>query len=142
MRVLFDTNIVLDILLDRAPFADPASYLFSKVERAEITGFLCATTITIIHYLITKALNDKKAVEHIHSLLSLFEIASVNRIVIERALELKFTDFEDAVLLEAARHAGAQYIVTRDISDFAKSSIPVYTPMELVNMLQSLGGET
>ncbi len=52
MRVIFDTNIVLDLLLDRAPFADTATYLFSKVERAEITGFLCATTITTIHYLI------------------------------------------------------------------------------------------
>ena len=141
MKVLFDTNIVLDILLDRAPFADSASYLFSKVERAEITGFLCATTITTIHYLITKALNDKKAVEHIHSLLSLFEIAPVNRVVIGHALELKFTDFEDAVLHEAARHAGAQYIVTRDISGFAKSNIPAYTSMELVNMLESLRDE-
>jgi len=138
VKVLFDTNIVLDILLDRAPFADAASYLFSKVERTEISGFLCATTITTIHYLITKALNDKKAVEHIHSLLSLFEIAPVDRIVIKHALELKFTDFEDAVLHEAARHAGVQYIITRDISDFVKSTIPTYTPMEFANMLESL----
>jgi len=66
----------------------------------------------------------------------------VNRVVIEGALELKFTDYEDAVLHEAARHAGAQYIVTRDISGFVKSIIPVHTPIELVNMLESLGGET
>jgi len=138
VKVLFDTNVVLDLLLDREPFADFAAYLFAKVEQSEITGFLCATTITTIHYLLKKALHDEQAETHIQTLLALFEIAPVNRIVIEQALELKFSDFEDAVLNEAARHAGAAYIITRNNSDFKNATLPVYSPNEFINMITSL----
>ncbi len=138
MKILFDTNIILDVLLDREPFADKASYLLSKVERSEIIGFLCAITITTIHYLASKSLGPKEAIQHIRALLSLFEVAPVNRLVLENALNSKFSDFEDSVLHEAACHAGAEYIITRDISGFKKSRIPAYTPSEFINMLESI----
>jgi len=139
MKVLFDTNIILDVLLDRIPFSEHASYLMSKVERSEINGFLCATTVTTIHYLLSKYLDKEKAIDSINSIMALFEVASVNRLVIENALKSKFTDFEDSVLHESARHAGAEYIITRNIKDFKKSKIPAFTPTEFVSMLESLG---
>ena len=71
--------------------------------------------------------------------MALFEVASVNRLVIENALKTKFTDFEDSVLYESARHAGAEYIVTRNIKDFKKSKIPAFTPTEFLSMLEALG---
>ena len=138
MKVLFDTNIILDVLLDRKPFSEHASYLMSKVERSEINGFLCATTITTIHYLLSKYLDKEKAIDSINSIMALFEVASVNRLVIENALKSKFTDFEDAVLHGSARHAGAEYIITRNINDFKITKIPVFTPTEFLNMLESL----
>ena len=138
MKVLFDTNIILDLILDRKPFSEHASYLISKVERSEINGFLCATTITTIHYLLSKYLDKEKSIESIHSIMALFEIASVNRLVIENALVSKFNDFEDSVLHESARHAGAEYIITRNIKDFKKSKIPAFSPTEFLNMLESL----
>ncbi|MEA1923455.1 MAG: PIN domain-containing protein [Pseudomonadota bacterium] len=138
MKVLFDTNIILDVLLDRKPFADHAAFLMSQVERSEITGFLCATTVTTIHYLLSKHLDKEKAAISIHSLMALFEIAPVNRVVIESSLNSKFTDFEDSVLHESARHAGVEYIITRNIRDFKKSKIPVFTPTEFLSMLESL----
>ena len=139
MKVLFDTNIILDVLLDREPFSEHASYLMSKVERSEINGFLCATTVTTIHYLLSKNLDKKNAITSINSIIALFEIASVNRLVIENALKSKFTDFEDSVLHESARHAGAEYIITRNIKDFKNTKIPVFTPTEFLSMLESLG---
>ena len=81
MEVFFDTNIVFVVLLDRKPYADHASLLMSKVELSEIHGFLCATTITTIHYLLSKYLDKEKAVTSIHSIMALFEVASVNRLV-------------------------------------------------------------
>jgi predicted nucleic acid-binding protein len=138
MKVLFDTNVILDVLLDREPFSSDASILLSKVEQSEIIGYSCATTITTIHYLATKALGPKAASGHIRSLLSLFVIAPVNRVVLENAFVAKFKDFEDAVLHEAALHAGAQYIITRNISDFKKAVLPVYEPQEFLNALESL----
>lgn len=138
MKALFDTNVILDVLLDREPFSEEASILLSKVEQSEIIGFACATTITTIHYLTTKALGPQAATRHIRSLLSLFVIAPVNRVVLENAAASKFKDFEDAVLHEAALHAGAKYIVTRNIADFAKSKLPVYNPNEFLNTLELL----
>ena len=138
MKVLFDTNIILDILLDRQPFSEPASILLSKVERSEMDGFLCATTITTIHYLLSRHLNKEQAVSGINSIMALFAIASVNRLVIEDAIKAKTPDFEDSVLHEAARHASVEYIITRNIKDFKKAKIPVFTPVEFLNMLESL----
>ena len=138
MKVLFDTNIVLDVLLDRKPFSEHASYLMSKVERSEINGFLCATTVTTIHYLLSKYLDKEKAIDSINSIMALFEIASVNRLVIENALKSNFSDFENSVLNESAKHAGAEYIITRNIKDFKKSTIPAYTATEFLSMLESL----
>jgi len=131
MKVLFDTNIIIDVLLDRKPFSEHASYLMSKVERSEINGFLCATTVTTIHYLLSKNLDKKNAITSINSIIALFEIASVNRLVIENALKSKFSDFEDSVLHESARHAGAEYIITRNIKDFTSLEI------EILNIFKS-----
>ncbi len=138
MKILFDTNVILDVLLDRQPFAEHALFLMSKVERSEINGFLCATTVTTIHYLLSKHLDKEKAIMSINSIMALFEIASVNRLVIENALQSKFTDFEDSVLHESARHAGADYIITRNIKDFKRSKIPVFTPTEFLSVLETL----
>jgi len=141
MNILFDTNVLLDVLLDREPFAVDAAFLMTKVEQSEIGGFLCATTVTTIHYLIAKALGAKEAGRHIKSLLSLFIVAPVNRAVFEQALAASFTDFEDAVLHAAACHAGVQLIVTRNVRDFSKATLPVFTPAELINALEVLGGQ-
>lgn len=141
MNILFDTNVLLDVLLDREPFAVDGAFLMTKVEQSEIVGYLCATTVTTIHYLIAKALGAKEAGRHIQSLLSLFVIAPVNRAVLEQALAASFTDFEDAVLHAAACHAGVQSIVTRNVRDFSKATLPVFAPGELINALEVLGGQ-
>jgi predicted nucleic acid-binding protein len=138
MKTLFDTDIILDVLLDRESFSNDASFLLSKVEHSEIIGFICATTVTTIHYLTTKALGHQAASRHIKSLLSLFLIAPVNRVVLQNASDAKFTDFEDAVLHEAACHSGAKYIVTRNIADFKHSILPVFEPREFINAIESL----
>jgi predicted nucleic acid-binding protein len=139
MRILFDTNIILDVLLDRVPFSEHAADLMSKVERSEINGILCAISVTTIQSLLSKYLDKKEAIKSINSLMALFEVASVNSLVIENALKSKCIDFEDSVLHESARYAGAEYIVTRNIKVFKKSEIPVFTPTELLSMLETLG---
>jgi predicted nucleic acid-binding protein len=137
MRVLFDTNVILDVLLDRAPFSEPASELLSKVETGEITGLICATTVTTIYYLVNKSLNREKANECIDNLLALFEVAAVNRTVIETARNLKqFKDFEDAVVYSSALHSNCDCVVTRNLSDFPSGQIPVFSPVELLKLLE------
>ena len=135
MNILFDTNIVLDVLLDRAPFSTPAIQLFACVERGRMIGFLGGTTITTVYYLAQKVVGTARAKEDIRKLLRLFEIASVNRIVLESAIDDNFTDFEDAVLYESAQHANLDAIVTRDVKGFEHADIPVYSPDELVKRM-------
>lgn len=138
MKILFDTNVILDVLLDREPFAEPAAHLMSKVEESEIQGFISAITVTTLHYLLAKSLGKTKAKKHIQSILSLFEIAPVNRLVLEDALDNKFKDYEDSVLYESAIHSGVEYIVTRNGKDFKNSEIPVYEPIEMIKLIRKL----
>jgi predicted nucleic acid-binding protein len=119
------------------PFADAASELFSKVEEGTVIGYLCGTTITTVYYLAAKAVGAPKAQEQIKKLLSLFEVAPVNRHVLESALVAEFSDFEDAVIHEAACHAGVEAIVTRNQKDFKKSGLPVYSSEEMAKILAS-----
>lgn len=135
MKILFDTNIVLDVLMDRLPYADAAVELFSKVEDGTIIGYLGATTITTVFYLAAKTVGAARAQEEIKKLLTLFEVAPVNRPVLEAALVIDFKDFEDAVIHEAACHVGADAIVTRNQKDFKKSRIAVYTADEMARIL-------
>jgi predicted nucleic acid-binding protein len=131
LKALFDTNVVLDLLLDREPFSRDAARCCSRVEAGEIEGWLCASTVTTLYYFIRKSAGARKARESITLLLSLFEIAPVNKIALEGALQLSFKDFEDAVLHEAARLVNADVIVTRNMADFKHSSILVRLPSEL-----------
>ncbi len=137
MRILFDTNVILDVLLDREPFSTTAAKLFSKVETGEITGYVCATTITTIHYLARKVIGTGSAMEEINKLMTLFEIAPVNRAVLDAAILSEFKDFEDAVVHESGVYKETQGIVTRDLDGFKKSKINIYLPDELLQMLES-----
>ena len=139
MNILFDTNVVLDVMLDRVPFSEPASHLLSLVEQGDITGFICATTVTTIHCLATKDLGKDHAQNQIKNLITLFDIAPVNRPVIEDALKSKFSDFEDAVIYQSARHVGVEAIVTRDIKGFKKSELPIYSPTEILKIINTIG---
>ena len=100
MRVLFDTNVVLDVLLDRAPYSLDSARCLSMAESGEIDGWLCATTVTTLHYLIGKSMGARTALDGISLPLSFFEVAPVDKTVLACALRLPFGDFEDAVLHE------------------------------------------
>ena len=92
-------------------------------------------TVTTVDYLLGQALTPRKAREALRRLLDLFEIAPVNRPVIEQALRSKIRDFEDAVLEQSARLVSADAITTRNTRDFAKSEVTVFDPAELVAMV-------
>lgn len=135
MKVLFDTNVVLDVLLARSEFAEPARRLMALVEKRKVSGYLCATTITTIHYLIAKQLGTDAAIAAVRKLMLLFEFADVTRSVVVAALDAGFSDFEDAILYQAGWEKNVDVIVTRDPRDFRSSALPVYAPQELLSLL-------
>lgn len=137
MKALIDTNIVLDVLLNRENHIAESQQVLSLVRHGEIEAMLCATTITTIDYLVAKAHGRAAANRAISALLSDYEIAPVDADVLRRAIELGFADYEDAVLHAAATAAGADTVVTRDANGFARASLPVLSPVELVDVLRA-----
>ncbi|HPY41420.1 MAG TPA: PIN domain-containing protein [Thiolinea sp.] len=131
MKILFDTNVILDVILNRQPFAPNAILLVAAVEEKRIQGLLCATTLITIDYLVSKALGTESSRATLKKLLQLFEVAAVDYPVIQAAIESDIKDFEDAVLYEAAKRAGALGIVTRNKGDFSPVDLPIYLPDEL-----------
>ncbi|MDO8963728.1 MAG: PIN domain-containing protein [Coriobacteriia bacterium] len=140
MRVLFDTNVVLDHLLARAPFVDSAERLLSLVDSGGLDGIICSTTVTTIHYLGSQVVGASAATDYVRELLAIFDVACVDREMLRAAVDSGFSDYEDAVLYEAARAAGASAIVTRNGKDFARSTLPVFTPAELLAALRAESG--
>lgn len=132
MRVIIDTNVVLDVLLARTPFVKSASRVFALVEQSKIEASLCAMTVTTVHYLLTQSLPRDEGRRALRGLLELFEIAPVNRPVLEEALKSKIEDFEDAVVEQAGRLAGAEAIITRNTKGFRRSAIKALDPAELL----------
>ena len=137
MRILFDTDVVLDLLLDREPHSSVAAKLLCQVESGSTAGYLCASAVTTIHYLTAKVAGARRARTHVDKLLALFEVAPVNRGILEAALQARFTDFEDAVTHEAARQVGADALVTRNLRDFKHSAVPVYSPGDMLALVEA-----
>ena len=134
-RILFDVHVVLDVLLDRKPFADTSSAVWATVERGEAEGFLSAHAITTLHYLNAKAVGVRMARETTDALLSVFAVAGVDEAVLNAALALNWTDFEDAVTAAAAKRAKCEALVTRNPADFKGSAVRVLTPSEALAWL-------
>lgn len=138
MKVLVDTNVILDVLLDRQPFSEDATRILALVEESKIEGFLCATTVTTVDYLLGRALTAMKARSALRRLLDIFEVAPVNRPVLEQALRSEISDFEDAVLEQSGRLVAVDAIVTRNIKDFRKSTVTVLDPVELLSAVDAI----
>jgi len=137
LRILLDTNIILDVLLARKAFVEISANIVGAVENKKIEGYLCATTITTLDYLISKALNKKQARIEIQKILGIFNIAGVNTNVLEQAVKSKFADFEDAVQYYSAESSDMDGIVTRNTKDYKNTRLPIYNPEELWGLIVS-----
>ena len=131
MRILFDTNIIIDVVCKREPWAAQSIELLSLADKGDIEGILCATTITTMHYLLSSKLGREIAQREIKRFLNVFTIAAVDHRVLSAAESSGFSDFEDAVLYVAACRSGADAILTRNTKDFKHAKLPVYDPHEL-----------
>lgn len=138
MKILFDTNVVLDVLLERKEFLPEAAALLEYAQEKRIAGFLCATTLTTSYYIIEKRKRSKHALRDLDILLTIFSIAPVDEAILRRARHAGFSDYEDAVLHEAARQRGVDGIVTRNTKDFAKAELDIYEPAALLAIIEEV----
>ena len=136
MNVLIDTCVIIDALQSRKPFDRDAEAIFLAVANRRCVGFLTANSVTDIYYLMHKALhNAEEAKKVLGILFSLFELLDTCGIDCRKALASNISDFEDAVMIEAATRAETDCIVTRNVKDYIGAPMPVYSPAEFVELL-------
>ena len=138
MKVLVDTNVVLDILLHRQPWYTDAVLIFGMTQRNLIKSYITASAITDIFYIAQKQLGKKATQEAMKWLLGVFQPATVTDNNIYQALDLEWDDFEDSVQYVVGDGLYVDCIITRNIKDFAFGSINAITPEQFI---QNLEGE-
>ena len=134
MKVLLDTNIVLDIALNREPYVIDAISLF-EIPEEKLTFYITPSSITDIYYITKKQLTHEKSLEFILDLLECCEMCPQTKAVFKKAAQSQFKDFEDAVQYFGAEDAEVDVIITRNQKDFSEATLPVYSPQEFLNQL-------
>ncbi len=136
MRVLIDTNIVLDFLLQREPFFQEAELLFQAIDAGQGVSYVTATTLTDLFYIARKHTRSiEQARQAVSEILTAMAICPIDRAVLESAFNSGLADFEDAVQIFSAAAQGLDVILTRDAQGFLSSSIPMLSVQELLRQL-------
>ena len=137
MRVLLDTNVLLDVLLERPQFSSEADAIWQAAEEGSITAYVTSTTLTDIFYLARKQISRERAWEAVHLCLEAFELLAVDQKTVALAVSLLGKDFEDNLQVACASIANLDAIITRDKVGFSFSSVTALIPSELLAQLTS-----
>ncbi len=133
MKILLDTNVVLDIALDRKPFCEAAVRVFEASDFEKIHLFITGSIATDLYYVLRRETGHETAMAFLKDLLECVDVCSVDKTVLLGAMDSDFTDFEDAVQNSAAVGNDLEIILTRNKADFRTSSLTILEPKELVN---------
>lgn len=137
MKIMCDTNIFLDVLLEREPFVNDSSKILRLCEEHKLEGFVSASCITDIFYLVRKYTHSVDlAYEAIGKVLEIVKVCSVTNNDVLMAFQRKARDFEDCLLATCAKSIHCDHIVTRNKRDFEGFDIPLLTPSELLEQLE------
>lgn len=135
LDILFDLNVILDVLQERVEFYEFSACLLLYAETGKIQGWVAAHSVMTLFYLIAKDKSPEQARVAITSLLQFLKIAPVDQNTIEQALNLPYRDFEDAVQTIAALRIGADYLLTRNVRDYQPAPLSIVQPAELLAIL-------
>ncbi len=127
-RVLFDIDVLLDVVEERAPHVDASSEALGHAEVGNIQGYVAAHSLPTIFYLVKKQKSLDAAYEAIRLLIRLLEVVAVDHDRLTQALDLGWSDFEDALQASCASHVGADVLLTRNTKDYKKVSFAVEDP--------------
>lgn len=136
MKIMCDTNVIIDVLLEREPFAEDSCQVLSLCEEHKIDGYVSASSVTDIYYLVRKYTHSTElAYQAVGKMLEIVKVCSVTNNDVLTAFQRKAKDFEDCLLAVCAESARCDYIVTRNKKDFEGFGIPLLTPAELLQRL-------
>lgn len=132
MKIMIDTNVILDHLLDRLPFSNYAGKIINLSEDGELTGVINASSATDIYYILRKFIGHERAIEVLNTLLLILDVSEVNKSDLLSAMEINMSDYEDALVACCAKRIKAEYIVTRNIKDFLSSPVQPISPGDFI----------
>lgn len=130
--ILVDINVILEVLQKREPFFETSAQILALIETGKVKGFVASHSITTLFYLIKKDRSTPEARAIVTNLLQFIKIAAVDQNTIEQALNLDYTDFEDAVQMITALQCKADYLITRNIKDFRPPLLSVLQPVDFL----------
>jgi len=134
MKIIIDTNVALDVLLNRTEFLQSSHNILKLSAQDRVEGFLTTNTITDMFYVLHK--NSKDALKSRQAIAQLIKLVTLEAVVpsdISLALASNIIDLEDAVVCFAAKRIKADYIVTRNTTDFINSPVPAITPVDFMD---------
>lgn len=135
MKVLIDTNIILDVLCKRPDFYEDSAKIFKLCEVKKISGVISALSILNIMYILRQELDADKTREILDSLMLIFSVVDLKADDLKKAADMRFKDYEDAIQSACATRIKANYIVTRNIKDFSESKVTAIKPAELLDRI-------
>lgn len=135
MRVLLDTDINLDFILQRQPFFTEANEIFQRLADGDFEAYVSAITPVNVFYFARKANGISSANQIVKDLLTVVKVCAVNETVLQNALISPITDFEDAVQHESAVVENLDAIVTRNVGDYKNAALTIYTPDDFLNQI-------
>ena len=136
MKIMCDTNIILDVLLEREPFVDDSYKVLSLCEKHRIDGFVSASSVTDIYYLVRKYTHSTDlAYKAVGKLLEIVKVCSVTNNDVLTAFQKKAKDFEDCLMATCTKSIRCDCILTRNKKDFEEFDIPLLTPSELLQQI-------
>lgn len=137
-KILIDTDVILDFFFDRKPYSDNSATILSYCEQGLLEGFITPVIISNIYYLLRRTAKHEKVIEKIKQLLTIIHVLQMDRLVVEKALNSEFKDFEDALQNFAAlNHGEIEVIITRNVKDYKKSEIGALTPEIFVKLINA-----
>lgn len=135
MKVLIDTNIIVDVALDRDPFFTQSEQIVRLAELKQIEGYISASTFSDLYYVIRKTKGKDWTFQFLQRMATICHIATVDQAVISMALAANFRDFEDAIQYSTAVMSQLDAIVTRNPQDFAGATLQIMTPDALTQLI-------
>ncbi len=135
MRVLLDTNVILDFLLDREPFAEAAARIWQANEEGRIEAYVSAITPVNVFYIARRFRGGDEARRVLTGLLAACQVCPLDHAALQLALNLPFRDYEDAVQHASATSSQLDAILTRDASDYVGATLPVFSPADFLKRL-------
>jgi predicted nucleic acid-binding protein len=128
-NVFIDTDVIVDLLIDRKPFSEDAATIFSLIEMKKIKGHISALTICNLYYVLRKVASHKKVMKSLKDLSDLVDILKIDKSIILTALSSDFKDFEDSVqYFTAMEYNRIDCIITRNVKDYKGINLPVMPP--------------